>query len=137
EQVIDENGKLLPMDGEFAGQHIKKARALIVEKLQKKELLEKIDENYKHVVRTCYKCGTIIEPQIKSQWFVKMKPLAEKALEKIESDKIVYIPEHYKKITVHWLQNIMDWNISRQIVWGIPIPGKICVDCDHGMVDLD
>ncbi len=137
EQVIDENGKLLPIAGEFAGQHIKKARALIVEKLQKKGLVEKIDENYKHVVRTCYKCGTIIEPQIKSQWFVKMKPLAEKALEKINNEEIKYIPEHYKKITTYWLENIMDWNISRQIVWGIPIPAKICAKCGHGMVDLE
>ena len=66
-----------------------------------------------------------------------MKPLAEKALEKIENDEIVYIPDHYKKITTHWLQNIMDWNISRQIVWGIPIPAKICTQCSHGMVDLE
>jgi len=137
EQIIDENGKLLSIAGEFAGQHIKKARALIIEKLQSKGLVEKIDENYKHVVRTCYKCGTLIEPQIKSQWFVKMKPLAKKALEKIEKDKIKYIPEHYKKITIHWLENILDWNISRQIVWGIPIPAKICIKCGHGMVDLE
>ncbi len=137
EQIIDEMGKLLPIAGEFVGQHINKARSLIVEKLQTKGLVEKIDEEYKHVVRTCYKCGTTIEPQIKSQWFIKMKPLAEKALEKIESGEVVYIPEHYKKITLHWLENIMDWNISRQIVWGIPIPAKICTECDHGMVDID
>jgi valyl-tRNA synthetase len=137
EQIIDEFGKLLPIAGKFAGMHIKKARPSIIEKLQKKGLLEKIDENYKHVVRTCYKCGTILEPQIKSQWFVKMKPLAEKALEKINNEEIKYIPEHYKKITIHWLENIMDWNISRQIVWGIPIPAKICVECGHGMVDLE
>ena len=137
EQIIDENGKLLPIAGEFAGQHIKKARLLIIEKLKNKGLVEKIDKNYKHVVRTCYKCGTIIEPQIKNQWFVKMKPLAEKALKKINNGEIKYIPEHYKKITTHWLENIMDWNISRQIVWGIPIPAKICEQCDHGMVDLE
>jgi valyl-tRNA synthetase len=137
EQIIDEFGKLLPIAGEFTGMHIKKARPLIIEKLQKKGLVEKIDENYKHVVRTCYKCGTILEPQIKSQWFVKMKPLAEKALEKINSEEIRYIPEHYKKITTYWLENIMDWNISRQIVWGIPIPAKICLECGHGMVDLE
>ncbi|MCX6752122.1 MAG: valine--tRNA ligase [Candidatus Nomurabacteria bacterium] len=137
EQIIDENGKLLPIAGEFAGQHIKKARALIIEKLQKKGLVEKINEKYKHVVRTCYKCGTVIEPQIKNQWFVKMKPLAEKALEKINNGEIKYIPDHYKKVSIHWLSNIMDWNISRQIVWGIPIPAKICVKCGAGMVDLD
>ena len=148
EQVIDEQGKLLPIAGEFAGMHIKKARPLIIEKLQKKGLVEKIDKGYKHVVRTCYKCGTIIEPQIKSQWFVKMKPLADKALEKIRivadsenpnkgSADITFIPDHYQKIAVHWLENIIDWNISRQIVWGIPIPAKICQKCGHGMVDLE
>lgn len=137
EQIIDENGKLLPIAGEFAGLHIKKARPLIIEKLKNKGLLEKVDENYKHIVRTCYKCGTVIEPQIKSQWFIKMKPLAEKALQKIENDEIKYIPEHYKKITTHWLSNIMDWNISRQIVWGIPIPAKICKECGSGQVDID
>ena len=137
EQIIDENGKLLPVAGEFAGLHIKKARPLIIEKLQAKGLVEKIEEDYKHVVRTCYRCGTIIEPQIKNQWFVKMKPLAEKALAKIEAEEIKYIPEHFKKITTYWLENIMDWNISRQIVWGIPIPAKLCTKCGHGMADLE
>lgn len=139
EQVIDDNGKLLPIAGEFAGQHIKKARPLIIEKLQSKGLVEKIDTNYKHVVRTCYKCGTLIEPQIRNQWFVKMKPLAEKALEKIKSKEVSYIPDHYEKITTHWLENINDWNISRQIVWGIPIPAKLCTNpaCGKGFVDLE
>jgi len=137
EQIIDEKGKLLPIAGEFAGLHISKARPLIIQKLQKKGLVEKIDEKYKHVIRTCYKCGTTIEPQIKNQWFIKMKPLAEKALEKIEGGEINYIPEQYKKISAHWLENIIDWNISRQIVWGIPIPAKICTQCENGFVDLE
>ena len=137
EQIIDESGKLLPIAEEFTGMHIKKARSLIIEKLKAKGLVKKIDENYKHIVRTCYKCKTIIEPQIKNQWFIKMKPLAEKALEKIKNNKIKYTPEHYKKITIHWLENIKDWNISRQIVWGIPIPAKICEKCGHGIIDLE
>lgn len=135
EQIIDENGKLLPIAGEFAGMHIKKARPLIIEKLAAKGLVEKIDKDYKHVVRTCYKCGTLIEPQIRSQWYVRMKPLAEKALKAIKDKEIAYIPDHYEKISVHWLENIMDWNISRQIVWGIPIPAKICTKCDEGYAD--
>ncbi len=137
EQIIDEQGKLLPVAGEFAGQHIKKARPLIIEKLKSKGLVDKIEQNYKHVVRTCYKCGTIIEPQIRNQWFVRMKPLAEKAKAAIKAGEVRYIPDHYEKITNHWLENIIDWNISRQIVWGIPIPAKICTKCDEGYVDLD
>jgi len=137
EQVIDERGKLLPIAGEFAGMNIKKARPLIIEKLKTKGLVEKIDEKYKHVIRTCYKCSATIEPQIKSQWFIKMKPLAEKALKVIKDGDIKYIPDHYEKISVHWLNNIIDWNISRQIVWGIPIPAKICNTCGEGFVDLE
>lgn len=137
EQIIDENGKLLPIAGEFAGLHINKARPLIVEKLKTKGLLKKVDESYAHSVRTCYKCGTVIEPQIKNQWFIKMKPLAETTLEKIKKKEIVFIPEYYKKIITHWLENITDWNISRQIVWGIPIPAKLCDSCGEGMIDLD
>ena len=137
EQVIDERGKLLPIAGEFSGMNINKARPLIIEKLQSKGLVDKIDENYKHNIKTCYKCSTTIEPQIKSQWFVKMKPLAEKALEKIKAKEINFIPDQYEKIINHWLNNINDWNISRQIVWGIPIPAKICTKCATGFVDLE
>ncbi len=137
EQIIDEHGKLLPIAGDFAGMHIKKARQAIIEKLMTKGLVDKIDPKYKHVVRTCYKCGTIVEPQIKSQWFIRMKPLAEKALGKIKTGEVKYIPDHYEKITTYWLENIVDWNISRQIVWGIPIPAKLCNKCDKGFVDLE
>lgn len=137
EQVIDERGKLLPIAGEFAGMKILEAREKIIEKLQSKGLVEKIDENYKHTVRLCYKCNSLIEPQIKNQWFVKMKPLAEPILKAIAQREVRYIPDHYEKITTHWLNNIIDWNISRQIVWGIPIPAKICDKCDTGVVDLE
>jgi len=122
EQIIDFNGRLLPIAGEFSGMKILEARPKIIEKLQSKGLVEKIEENYKHVVKTCYKCNTLIEPQIKEQWFLKMKPLAKPAIEAIKAGKIKFIPSHYKKIALHWLNNILDWNISRQIAWGIPIP---------------
>ncbi|MDP3995746.1 MAG: valine--tRNA ligase, partial [bacterium] len=137
EQIIDFRGRLLPIAGEFAGIKILEARPLIIEKLKAKGLLERIDENYKHAVKTCYKCNTLIEPQIKDQWFIKMKTLAEPAIKAIKNNAIKFIPEHYKKISLHWLKNILDWNISRQIVWGIPIPAKICEKCQKGFVDIE
>ncbi len=137
EQIIDWKGKLLPIAGEFAGQHISKARPMIIEKLQTKGLVEKIDENYVHNVKVCYKCNTVIEPQIKDQWFVKMRPLADRALEVVNQGKIKFIPDNYEKIFRYWMENTIDWNISRQIVWGIPIPAKICQVCKKGYSDLE
>lgn len=122
EQIIDWNGKLLPIAHEFENKKIAEARPLIVEKLKEKGLLVSIDAGYKNVVKRCYKCSTMIEPQIKDQWFVKMAPLAEKALQAVTAGETRFIPEHEEKIFRHWMENTLDWNISRQIVWGISIP---------------
>lgn len=122
EQIIDWRGKLLPIAGEFAGINIKEARLKIVEKLKSKGLLVRVDEKYQNVVKRCYKCNTIIEPQIKDQWFVKMEPLAKIAIESVNKGEIEFIPNNYEKIFRYWMENTIDWNISRQIVWGIPIP---------------
>lgn len=137
EQIIDERGKLLPIAGEFAGMNIKDARTKIVEKLAAKGLLVKVEDNYTHEVPVCYKCEREIEPQIQAQWFVKMKPLAEKALEAVKNGEVKILTEQHEKIFNHWLNNIQDWNISRQIVWGIKIPAKICDNCDSGFVDIE
>lgn len=122
EQIIDWRGKLLPIAGEFEGMNIKDARPKIVDKLQSKGLVTKMDDKYKNVVKRCYKCNTIIEPQIKDQWFVKMEPLAKMAIESVDKGEIKFIPDNYEKIFRYWMNNTIDWNISRQIVWGIPIP---------------
>jgi valyl-tRNA synthetase len=135
--VIDKYGRLNENTGKYEGLKIKEARKVVVEDLQKAGLIEKIDEDYKHAVKKCYKCQSVLEPRIMPQWFVKMAPLAEPIIKEIEAGNIKYLPENYKKITLHWLNNINDWNISRQIVWGIPIPAKICEKCSEGFVDLD
>ena len=133
EQVIDERGILLPIAGEFAGQHIKKARAPIVEKLQSKGLVDKIDENYVHNISTNSRGGGTIEPQIKKQWFVavnkkvvfpdgKERTLKEWMREVVETDKINIAPERFEKIYYHWIDNLRDWCISRQIWFGHRIP---------------
>lgn len=122
EQVIDWRGKLLPIAGGLAGTKILEARPKIIEILQSKGLVERIDDTYTHVVKRCYKCETLIEPQVKDQWFVKMKPLAELALKAVDDKKVSFVPENYEKIFRYWMENTLDWNISRQIVWGIPIP---------------
>ena len=137
EQIIDERGKLLPIAGEFAGMKTMDARGKIVEKMGKMELIVRVDEEYTHAVSVCYKCGKEIEPQLKKQWFIKMKPLAEKATKAINNKEVAFVTERHKRVALHWLSQIQDWNISRQIVWGIPIPAKICTQCDHGMVDIE
>jgi valyl-tRNA synthetase len=137
EQIIDWRGKLLPISEEFAGMDIREARKKIVEKLEAKGLVDHIDEKYHHSVPCCYKCGREIEPQIKEQWFVHMKPLAEKALAALDDKKFEFVTERDERVFRHWLTNIDDWPIARQIAWGIPIPAKVCDDCGHGMVDTE
>lgn len=138
EQIIDWRGKLLPIAGEeFEGMNIKDAREAIVKKLDEKGLLVKIEEDYEHSVPCCYKCDREIEPQIREQWFVKMKPLAEKAVAALDAGEFSFVTDRDERVYRDWMNKIEDWNISRQIVWGIPIPAKVCTACGHGMVDLE
>jgi len=137
EQIIDWRGKLLPIAQEFEGMNIKEARKKIVEKLDEKGLLVKIDEDYQHSVPCCYKCNREIEPQIREQWFIKTAPLAETALKALDDKRFSFVTERDERVFRHWMENIEDWPVARQIAWGIPIPAKICTECEHGMVDID
>src|SRR3989344_7591099 len=130
EQIIDRIGRLLPIAGEFVGMKIAEARPLIVEKLKKKGLVVKVDENYVHNIATAERTGGIIEPQIKLQWFVDVnkevagrgKSLKELMLEPVRSGQIKIIPEHFEKTYFHWIENLRDWCISRQIWYGHRVP---------------
>ena len=122
EQIIGWDGKLLPIAGEFEGLNISMAREKIVEKLKKKGLLVKIDENYEHAVRVCDRTNVVVEPQVKSQWFVKMDELSKNSLDALDEGRYKILTKTHEKIFRHWMNNPIDWNISRQIVWGIQIP---------------
>ncbi len=130
EQIIDWDGKLLPIADEFAGMKIEVARPLIVEKLKEKGLVVRIDENYKHAVRICERTGVVVEPQVKDQWFVKMDQLAKITLEALDKGDYKFVTERHEKIFRHWMENPIDWNISRQIVWGIQIPAWIKINSE-------
>ena len=141
EQIIDERGLLLPIAGEFAGQHIKKARTAIVEKMRAKGLIEKVDEKYVHNVAVSSRGGGVIEPQVKEQWWVNvnkeftmgpssipgvaegdtvtLKTLMMKA---VENEGVGIFPDRFNKTYFHWINNLRDWCISRQIWYGHRIP---------------
>lgn len=120
--VIGFDGKITAeASHEFAGQTVDEARGGVVNMLQSEELLKKV-ENYTHKVGHCYKCGTVIEPLVKDQWFLKVRSLADEAIKAIEAGKVTFTPKNKGKIAVNYLKQLKDWNLSRQIVWGIPIP---------------
>ena len=121
-QVIGFNGKLTEVAGKYAGLSVLEARKQVVEDLKAKGLMEKMDENYVHRVGTCYRCHRTIEPLPIKQFFIKVKPLAEKALEALDKKETKILGAGRDKILRHWLLNLRDWNISRQIVWGIRMP---------------
>ena len=133
-QVIGFDGKLTEIAGKYAGIKVKEAREIVSKDLKEAGLLEKIDENYVHTIASCYKCGRVLEPLPMEQWFVKVKPLAEKGIEKIKDKKIKFIPKRFEKTSMDWLTNFHDWNISRQLVWGIRIPAWKCGECSEWTV---
>jgi len=120
--VINKDGTMNDKAGKFAGMTVIDARSAVAKALDDKDLLVKVDKNYKNRVGKCYKCGTVIEPMLLDQWFIDMKKLAKPAIKAIKDGKIAFYPEAKKQQTIDYLETVRDWNISRQIAWGIPIP---------------
>jgi len=140
--IFDGNGKLNEIAGKYAGSDINEARVKIVKDLEKLKLLEKI-EDYKHSVGHCYRCDATIEPMVSLQWFIdvdkkipgKEKSLKEASIESVRSGKIEIMPDRFKKIYFHWMENLHDWCISRQIWFGHRIPAYYC-ECGQVVVSL-
>lgn len=120
--AIDFTGRLTKFTDQYAGLKAHIAREKIVSDLQKANLIEKIDNNYLHSVTSCYRCGSNIEPLPLPQFYVKVEPLTKAVLEKIKKKELTIYGAGHDKILKHWLENLEDWNISRQIVWGIRLP---------------
>ena len=134
--VMTDNGVINENGGKYQGMDRYEARKAIVKDLEEGGFLIKI-EPIKHNVGSCYRCKTIIEPRVSKQWFVKMKPLAEPAIECVKSGKTKFVPERFDKIYFNWMENIRDWCISRQLWWGHRIPVWYCDDCGETIVSKD
>ncbi len=127
-EVFDEKNIMLDVVPKYKGMNLIEARKAIVNDLEELDVLEKI-EDYTHNVGKCYRCHNTVEPRISMQWFMKMDELAKPAIDIVKTGKIRFVPERFEKIYFHWMENIKDWCISRQIWWGHRIPAYHCKDC--------
>ncbi|SHF13680.1 valine--tRNA ligase [Caloramator proteoclasticus] len=134
--VMNDNGTMNELAGKYAGLDRYDARKQIVNDLQELGLLVKIEE-HNHNVGAHDRCGTTVEPLLSKQWFVKMKPLAEPAIEAVKNGEVEFVPERFAKVYFNWMENIQDWCISRQLWWGHRIPVWYCQDCGEVIVSSD
>lgn len=126
--VLTPDAKITEDYPKYAGMDRYEARKAIVKDLEAEGALVKI-EPYSHNVGTCYRCGTTVEPRVSKQWFVEMKPMAQPAIDAVKEGKTKFVPQRFEKVYFHWLENIRDWCISRQLWWGHRIPAWYCADC--------
>ena len=123
--VIGFDGKMTALAGKYAGLDRFETRKRIVEDMKALGLIDRI-EPYRHAVGVCYRCKTVVEPLVSKQWYVRMKPLAEPAIKAVRTGKIKIVPRAWSKTYFHWMENIRDWTISRQLWWGHRIPVWYC-----------
>ena len=138
-EVIDtftDDAHIKPEWGKYAGMDRMEARKAIVEDLEKEGAIVKI-EDYSHNVGVCYRCHSSIEPKVSKQWFVKMEPLAKPAINCVKNGEVKFVPERFDKTYYHWMENIKDWCISRQLWWGHRIPAWYCDDCGEVVVSKE
>ena len=131
--VMNDDGTMNENAGKYNGWTSQDCRKAIVEELDSLGLLIKV-EPIKHNVGTCYRCSTVVEPRVSTQWFVKMEPLAKPAIEAVKNSEVKFIPERMNKTYFNWMENIRDWCISRQLWWGHRIPAWYCGDCGEVIV---
>ena len=126
--VLTDDAKIVDDYPKYAGMDRYEARKAIVKDLEAEGALVKV-EDYSHNVGTCYRCSTTVEPRVSKQWFVSMKPLAGPAIDAVKNGETKFVPKRFEKVYFHWLENIRDWCISRQLWWGHRIPAWYCDDC--------
>ncbi len=134
--VTTDDGHMNELAGTYQGQSLMECRKNIVKDLEEQGYLVKT-EPMKHNVGSCYRCHTVIEPRVSMQWFVKMKELAGPAIEAVKDGRTKFVPERFNKVYFHWLENIRDWCISRQLWWGHRIPAWYCPDCGEIVVSRE
>ena len=135
-KVLNDDATINSYGGKYEGLDRYEARKQIVADLEEQGFLVKI-EDHTHNVGQCYRCGTTVEPITSKQWFVKMQPLAEKALDVVRDGRVQFVPDRFSKTYINWMENVHDWCISRQLWWGHRIPAFYCDECGKTIVSRE